>query len=209
MRWVRIRYQSYSYRPTHCQNTQTFFSSIHAMVSWSVACSCSPRPPVSYAPLIGYDPHGIKRRVAGAALVRIAYFIRTITFRRKDARERCRGKGSRAGNSPWPRSEPWDRIDGCASQGTTIRSGGLETGTGLGLETGTQLVLASLPAFSRKSRRVCRACDDAPPVHQASPGRHRGSCDGHAKRCVVEDSTHPTRLPVCSPVVLESGLLFG
>src|SRR5208337_1988961 len=105
------------------------------MVSSSVACSCSPRPPVSYAPLIGYDPHGVKRRVAGAALVRIPYFIRTITFRRKDARERCRGKGSRAGNSPWPRSEPWDRIDGCASQGTTIRSDGLETGTQLVLDS--------------------------------------------------------------------------
>jgi hypothetical protein len=173
------------------------------MVFWSVACSCSPRPPVSYAPLIDYDPHGIKRRVAGAALVRIAYFIRTTTFRRKDARERCRGKGSRAGNSPWPRSEPWDRIDGCASQGTTIRSGGLETGTGLetgmGLETGTQLVLASLPAFSRKSRRVCRACDDAPPVLR----RHRAAIADHvtATRNGASSRTRRT-LPVYPSVAL-------
>ena len=194
MRWVRIRYQSYSYRPTQCWNTQTFFSSIHAMVSWSVACSCSPRPPVSYAPLIGYDPHGVKRRVAGTALVRIPYFIRTITFRRKDARERCRGKGSRAGNSPWPRSEPWDRIDGCASQSTTIRSGG-----GGGLETGTQLVLASLPVFSRKSRRVCRACDDAPPVLR----RHRAAIADHvtATRNGASSRTRRT-LPVYPSVAL-------
>ena len=76
----------------------------------------------------------------------------------------------------------------------------------VGLETGTQLVLASLPVFSRKSRGVCRACDDAPPVLR----RHRAAIADHvtATRNGASSRTRRT-LPVCSPVVLESGLLFG